>query len=388
MATRYKIATAGNWADATKWSDVSTSDAGPASDYPKAGDTVIMDAVSGNVTLGAAAACALLNQTGYLANFGFGANILTVTGNVTRGGTSTFTGNGGITVTGTSTITGNGTAFGETLRLEGAYTRTINSQGSIWGTLVPSNAAAAIVLQSPLQVGVYFPANNYGGQTFTGVFDLHFGVCNLAHCSTTLALTIPAGQTLTIDTFLKAIPNSSLSGMAAYGYIQSGTAPSAAYLIYNGNPENCAIAHLKWTDMVVTAPNCGGVLDNWYGGTLLRVNNSEFTVTAANATAGATYTHNGQTYTVDATIAGTTTLKTTCQVRPFPYNAGVLTKASGTGDSTITFSAVTLQGIQNITSADVARLTDAHNISAGRTVGNVSGTCVQRTRRGLALGVY
>jgi hypothetical protein len=63
----------------------------------------------------------------------------------------------------------------------------------------------------------------------------------------------------------------------------------------------------------------------------------QFTVTAANATAGATYTNNGQTFTVYATIAGATTLF--CNGTGAPGASGTLTKTSGTGDSTITFSA-------------------------------------------------
>jgi len=63
-----------------------------------------------------------------------------------------------------------------------------------------------------------------------------------------------------------------------------------------------------------------------------------FTVTAANATVGATYTNNGYTFTVSATIAGGVTL--VCAGTGAPASSGTLTKASGTGDATITFSAV------------------------------------------------
>lgn len=62
-----------------------------------------------------------------------------------------------------------------------------------------------------------------------------------------------------------------------------------------------------------------------------------FTVTAANATAGATYTNNAQTFTVVRTIAGATKLVTTGTGAPTA--SGTLTLASGTGDATIAFSA-------------------------------------------------
>jgi hypothetical protein len=60
-----------------------------------------------------------------------------------------------------------------------------------------------------------------------------------------------------------------------------------------------------------------------------------FSVTSANATAGATYTNNGITYTVSSTISSGTTLVVTGNGDPTA--SGTLTKASGTGDATITF---------------------------------------------------
>ena len=66
-----------------------------------------------------------------------------------------------------------------------------------------------------------------------------------------------------------------------------------------------------------------------------------FTVTAANATIGAVYSNNGHLYTVSATISGTTTLVTSVlEGLTLPLASGTLTKVSGTGDATITFSSV------------------------------------------------
>lgn len=62
-----------------------------------------------------------------------------------------------------------------------------------------------------------------------------------------------------------------------------------------------------------------------------------FTVTSANATAGATYTNNGQTFTVGTTIAAGLLLS--CTSTGAPTASGTLTKSGGTGDATITFSA-------------------------------------------------
>lgn len=62
-----------------------------------------------------------------------------------------------------------------------------------------------------------------------------------------------------------------------------------------------------------------------------------FTVSSANATVGATYTNNSNTYTVLGTIAAGTQLF--CSGASAPTSSGTLTKASGTGDATISFSA-------------------------------------------------
>lgn len=70
-----------------------------------------------------------------------------------------------------------------------------------------------------------------------------------------------------------------------------------------------------------------------------RGNTYRFTVTAANATAGATYTNNGQTFTVTDTITAGTVLYAFGTGAPLA--SGTLTLATGTGDATITFSANT-----------------------------------------------
>jgi Protein of unknown function (DUF3383) len=77
------------------------------------------------------------------------------------------------------------------------------------------------------------------------------------------------------------------------------------------------------------------------GHPFLVANQYVFTVSSANATQGATYTSaNGVVFTVQATISGQTTLTTsTPSGGLLPAASGTLTKASGTGDSTITYSA-------------------------------------------------
>lgn len=68
-----------------------------------------------------------------------------------------------------------------------------------------------------------------------------------------------------------------------------------------------------------------------------------FTVTSANATAGTVYSNAGFSFMVSTTIAAGTTL--TCSGTGTPGTSGTLTKVSGTGDATITFSSRTVTGV-------------------------------------------
>jgi hypothetical protein len=61
-----------------------------------------------------------------------------------------------------------------------------------------------------------------------------------------------------------------------------------------------------------------------------------FTITSGNATAAATYTNNGVTFTVVTTVASATLVYMTGA--NVPAASGTLTKATGTGDATLTFS--------------------------------------------------
>lgn len=63
-----------------------------------------------------------------------------------------------------------------------------------------------------------------------------------------------------------------------------------------------------------------------------------FTCSTANATVGAVYANNGHNYTVLSTLASGTLFF--CSGASAPLSSGTLTKQSGTGDSTITFSAI------------------------------------------------
>lgn len=88
---------------------------------------------------------------------------------------------------------------------------------------------------------------------------------------------------------------------------------------------------------IVAEPNTATYLSDMFLSRGSVTSSYTFTVTSANATIGATYTNNSVTFTVVATIAAATTLLMTSSGAPL--TSGTLTKATGTGDATITFSA-------------------------------------------------
>lgn len=63
-----------------------------------------------------------------------------------------------------------------------------------------------------------------------------------------------------------------------------------------------------------------------------------FVISSGSATAGATYTNNGNTYTVLTTVASGTLLHCSQATDQNPTSSGTLTKSAGTGDATITFT--------------------------------------------------
>lgn len=122
--------------------------------------------------------------------------------------------------------------------------------------------------------------------------------------------------------------------------------------------------------------------------TLQNVSIFAFTVSSANATAGATYTSpNGTVFTVDGTIASGTTLIAHTAVGSAPDTPDTtleLTKVSGTGDSTITYSAVAANNLNNnplVIAASVAwtsypKLFDAGSILVSAATPNSTDTII------------
>jgi hypothetical protein len=131
----------------------------------------------------------------------------------------------------------------------------------------------------------------------------------------------------------------------SYGYPTSANQPINSIITTNndvnviislisGNPITTLISsNTQWNVTVTANTPVAGVDQVTY---TYAANQYVFAITNGNATAGATYTNNSQTFTVSQTVANGATLITSGTGTPI--TSGTLTKTSGTGDSTITFT--------------------------------------------------
>jgi hypothetical protein len=238
----------------------------------------------------------------------------------------------------------------------------VNSYGVVTASSTPTGAMSAIA------VGTSGNALISAG---AGAFPA-FGALSLAGAAVTGILPVPQGGT-------------GAGTFTAYSLLAGGTTATGPHQ---------SLASLGTSGNVLTS-NGAGALPTWQvagaGGfiqptvqkflTTGTTTGYLFTVTSANATVGATYTNNGNTYTVLGTISAGTQLFTSQPLAPTA--SGTLTKASGTGDATITFSANTPLGTYT-TPANVAFI--RIQMIAGGGGGGASGTGTGGASNGTAGG--
>jgi len=170
-------------------------------------------------------------------------------------------------------------------------------------------------------------ANATIGATYTNNSQT-FTVLATISADTTL-ITSGTGAPATSGTLTKATG----TGDATIAFSANYT---AKWTIYAGNGTSLTAANVSHA----MAENCCFMVNGTDANRYIDSTQYFFTVTAANATVDATYTNNGITFTVLATIVGDTTL--TASGAGAPAMTGTLTKATGTGDATIAFSAFNL----------------------------------------------
>lgn len=95
---------------------------------------------------------------------------------------------------------------------------------------------------------------------------------------------------------------------------------------------------IKWAAGTATAITAPPTVQRFTSGSGTYNKDYTFVITSGSATVGATYTNNAVTFTVYATVASAT--QVVMSGNGAPTATGTLTKASGTGDATLTFSQV------------------------------------------------
>jgi hypothetical protein len=133
---------------------------------------------------------------------------------------------------------------------------------------------------------------------------------------------VVSGLTLGIHT-IKLVQNDGVANLYVPGFEVLNANASG---LININPGIGYINGQKYTNYLIDSNSYNPLPTTWY----------TFTCTAANATVGATYRNNSQTFTVLYTISLGTTL--VCAGTGAPSAASTLTLLTGVGDNTITYS--------------------------------------------------
>lgn len=238
----YGCSGGGNWNGATVWTSVIGDQTGctGATGNPVAGDTATLNSTSGNITITATAAAAVLTMTGYTGTLALGTHILTLTGGFTGGGTITSGAGGSFTFAGTQTITPNITIPGNIIiNTTGTYTlgSDLTSSGGIYnGGNITVTMAGAHNITTPI---LYWAASQGGSSQ----------------------LTIVAGQSITVTSTL-VLQGGSNQGFGAGITTIASTTTSAANLNFTGSTQN--------VDAVIFThiTNSNNTIYNYTGGTL------------------------------------------------------------------------------------------------------------------------
>lgn len=143
--TWYACSGGGNWNGASVWTSILADEIGctGATGNPVAGDTATLNSNSGNITITAAAAAAVIDMTGYTGTLALGSQTLTISGGVTLGGTITAT-TGTLSLTGSQTLTSNGITWPGRLTFTSG-TPTITLVGNWINSLIVTISSATVI---------------------------------------------------------------------------------------------------------------------------------------------------------------------------------------------------------------------------------------------------
>lgn len=235
-------------------------------------------------------------------------------------------------IVGASTITASANATanvtGATIILStSAFTTTGNTNSNNQITNIVSPTALAV---GQIVSGTSIPADS----TIVSIDQYNFALPGTAngyqfavHSATQRTFTVSSTTSFTFTV-------SPASATAGATYTNNGHTYTVVTTIAGGTSLS--------VDNGTGVPAASGTLTLASGSGDLTITFSSFVAGGANATAGATYTNNSQTFTVNTTITNSTTLSTSGPNDPTA--SGVLTLTSGTGDATIDFSAFVYGG--------------------------------------------
>jgi hypothetical protein len=177
-----------------------------------------------------------------------------------------------------------------------------------------------------------------GTGTLAGTVSIHAvaGVANFASAGLNISL---FGSKILSATKAATAATGILIGYSTAFNISNGLAPlnlgtAANYIILTESGISTT-AGSAITGNIAVSPIASTAITGF--GLVANVTTATFTTSTANATAGAVYSNNGFDFTVTTTLVAGTTLVTS-GVAGAPTASGTLTKVSGTGDATITYS--------------------------------------------------
>ena len=236
----YASTAGGNWSsDSGTW--VTSSGGSIVTTHPVAGDTAILDANSGAVTVDTASACNDITATGYTGTLTLSAG-LTIYGNLLFVAGMTFT-------PGTQTVTFAATTTGKTITTGGKSFYNVTWNGSGDWTLQDNFTVSGSIAMTlgTLNLNGKTLSKGGSGQTLTlgNGFTLNIGTGAFS-TGNNLKLVVPTGAIVTASTGAFIGVSLTVSGTGTWTFTGAG------YVYLNGDNGTLAISSSNWTPATST----------------------------------------------------------------------------------------------------------------------------------------
>ena len=217
------------------------------------------------------------------------------------------------------------------IRFVGSWANEISTSGSLLYTVTSGDYIEVVFygtglnLLTKLDAGAHAISVTLNGNSYGTISPSTSTILNSRNYASNLVYNVVSGQNLGVHTVKLAASTS--PQVVCYGFEILNANASGNI---NINPGTAYCNGKQYNNLLADANPYNPLPATWYTFTLS---------STANATAGATYTNNTQTFTVLYTIVGTSTL--VCAGTGAPAGSGNLSKTSGIGDTTIAFASST-----------------------------------------------